>query len=112
MKTINITEVPEDFPRRSIPAVVSGVQSKIGVVLSEGRYFAGETPESRYERWDICEDLARQLAPVAQKDGAKHPEHSIEQTLARLRVSVSQKGWVSEAELDWLMNRIRVILEW
>ncbi|MCA3186915.1 MULTISPECIES: hypothetical protein [unclassified Cupriavidus] len=112
MQTINITDVPEDFPRRAIPAVVSGVQSKIGVVLSGGKYYAGETPEARCERWDICEDLARQLVPVAQKDGAKHPEHSVEQTLGRMRVSVSQKGWISEAELDWVLKRILTLLEW
>lgn len=112
MQTININDVPEDFPRHAMPAVVSGVQSKIGVVLSQGKYYAGETPEGRYERWDICEDLARQLALVAQKDGAKHPEHSIEQTLVRVRVSVSQKGWVSEAELEWLLKRVRTLLDW
>lgn len=112
MPTMNINEIPDDFPRRSIPAVVSGVQPKIGVVLSDGKYYAGETPEERYERWDICEDLARQLAPVAQKDAVKHPEHSVEQTLRRVRISVSQKGWVSEAELDWLLKRIRALLEW
>jgi hypothetical protein len=112
MQTMNTNDVPEDFPRRSIPAVIPGVQPKIGVVLSEGKYYAGETPGERYERWDICEDLARQLVPVAQKNTAKHPEHSVEQMLGRVRVSVAQKGWVSEAELDWLLKRIRTLLEW
>lgn len=109
---MDLHEVPDDFPRHALPAVVSGVQPKIGVVLSNGVYVAGQTTDERYERWDICEDLARQLAPVAEKDAARHPQHSVEDTLNRVRISVSRKGWVSEAEMDWLLPRIRTLLAW
>ncbi|WP_115665645.1 hypothetical protein [Cupriavidus taiwanensis] len=107
---MNIQDVPEDFPRVVIPAVVTGAQPKICVREIDGRYVAGQTEEERYERWDICEDLAQQLLSVAQKDATGHPEHSTEETLRRVRISVERKGWVSEAELDWLIGRLGTLL--
>ena len=105
-------EVPEKFPRDTMPAVMPGVQPKIGVVLHDGIYIAGQTSEERYERWLICEDLVGQLAVVAKKDSAAHPEQSQEQTLERMRVSVARKTWVSPDELAWLMHRLRTLLGW
>ncbi|WP_458762840.1 hypothetical protein [Cupriavidus basilensis] len=112
VQKFELTDIPDNFPWHTLPAAVPGAQPKLGVVFWEGTYIAGQTPEERYERWDICEDLARQLAPVARKDAIKHPEHSREQTLRRVRISVSQKGWVSEAEMNWLLRRIKTLLEW
>lgn len=108
---MNLDDVPADFPRIAIPAVVTGVQPKIGVREIDGRYVAGQTDAERYERWDICEDLAQQLLPVAQRDEAGHPGQSREQTLRRVRLSVSQKGWCSEDELDWLIGRLAALLQ-
>jgi len=105
-------EVPGKFPRDTMPAVMPGVQPKIGVVLRDGIYIAGQTPDERHERWLICEDLVGQLAPVAKKDAAAHPELSPEQTLERVRVSVARKAWVSPDELVWLMHRLRTLLGW
>ena len=112
MQKIELTDIPDDFPWHTLPAAVPGAQPKLGVIFSGGVYIAGQTSEERYERWFICEDLANQLLPVARKDATKHPEHSPEQTLRRVRISVSQKGWVSEAEMDWLLRRIKTLLEW
>lgn len=107
---MNIQDVPEAFPRVDI-SVVTGVQPKICVREIHGRYVAGQTEEERFERWEICEDLAQQLLQVARKDGAEHPEHSAEATLKRVRISVERKGWVSEAELNWLIGRLGVLLQ-
>ncbi|WP_066739192.1 hypothetical protein [Cupriavidus sp. D384] len=107
---MNLNDVPEDFPRSTMSSVVTGVQPKIGVREIDGRYVAGETEEERYERWDICEDLARQLLPVAQKDETEHAGQPREKTLWRIRISVSRKGWCSEDELDWLIGRLTVLL--
>lgn len=109
---MNLNDVPNDFPRRPLPGAVPGGQPKIGAVLSGGAYIAGETPEERYERWFICEDLANQLLPVARKDAAKHPQHSPDETLRRVRISVARKGWISPDELDWLLRRIKTLLQW
>ncbi|SDC53918.1 hypothetical protein SAMN05216345_102677 [Cupriavidus sp. YR651] len=108
---MNLNDVPENFPRITIPAVVTGVQPKIGVRGIDGRYVVGQTEEERYERWDICEDLAQQLLQVAQKDETGHPGQAREKTLRRLRISVSQKGWCSEDELDWLIGRLAALLQ-
>ncbi|WP_035883338.1 hypothetical protein [Cupriavidus metallidurans] len=108
---MNLSEVPEEFPRTTISAVVTGVRPKIGVREIDGRYVAGQTEEERYERWDICEDLARQLLPVARRDETEHPGQQREKTLRRVRISVSQKGWCSESELDWLIGRLAALLQ-
>jgi len=105
-------EVPEEFPRDTMPAVVPGVQPKICVVLHNGVYIAGQTPEERHERWLICEDLVEQLVPVAEKEAAAHPEQSQNQTLERVQVSVARKGWVSPDELTWMVHRLRTLLGW
>jgi hypothetical protein len=94
-------EVPDDFPRDAMPGAAPGVQIKLEGVLAE----------ERYERWLVCEDLAQQLVPVAKKDEAAHPEHRTEQTLERVCAAVASKAWVSPKELDWLMQRLRTLLE-
>ncbi|WP_432260833.1 hypothetical protein [Cupriavidus sp. TMH.W2] len=109
---MNLDDVPDDFPRHTLPAAVSGAQPKLGLRQIGGVYVAGQTAEERYERWVFCEDLAKQLLRVAQKDSAKHHHHSPVETLRRVRTSVSRKGWVSGAELDWLMLRIKALLQW
>jgi hypothetical protein len=103
--------VPNDFPRERIPAVVSGVQTKIGVLLSRGRYVL-QSEEQRAERYDVCEDLAHQLLRKTLSDAAKHPGHTSAETLERVREAVGGKGWVSPAELRWLMQRLRALLDW
>jgi hypothetical protein len=80
--------------------------------VSHGVYVAGQTDDERRERWLLCEDLAEQLVPVAQKDAVSHPHHSLHQTLERVRVSVARKAWVSPDELTWLMGRLQVLLGW
>ncbi|KVT83343.1 hypothetical protein [Burkholderia ubonensis] len=109
---MNLNDIPDDFPRPTLPAVVPGGQPEVGVALSWNVYLAGLTPEERYERWVICEDIAKQLLLVAQKDAAKYPHHSPDETLERLRRSVARKGWVSPAELDWLLQRMKALLQW
>ena len=46
--------IPDDFPRERMPPVVLGVQTKVGAVLSRGRYVL-QSEEQRAERYDICE---------------------------------------------------------
>lgn len=106
------SSVPDDFPRDDSPSVVAGAQPKVCVVLSAGKYVAGQTDVERQERWTICEDLAHQLLPKAEKDGETHPEHSNDVTLERMCAAVARKGWVSHSELTWLISRIQALLNW
>lgn len=102
--------IPDDFPRDTAPASLSGAQPKFAARMIDGKFFVGPTAEERAERWRICEDLARQLVAVAHKDMAKFPEHSREVTLERVRRAVEGKGWASVAEAEWLASRLRVLL--
>ncbi|WP_322050551.1 hypothetical protein [Paraburkholderia bannensis] len=110
--TMQTCLVPDDFPRDNSSGIVAGAQPKICVTLSEGKYAAGQTDSMREERWSICEDLAHQLITKAQKDMAANPEHSRDVTLERIRVAVVRKGWLSPAELPWLITRLRALLNW
>ncbi|TIW59617.1 MAG: hypothetical protein E5V48_17175 [Mesorhizobium sp.] len=104
--------VPDDFPRDVTPASLSGAQAKLAGRLIEGKLVVGLTEDERYERWDICEDLAQQLVGKAQKDAGRNPQHSREVTLQRLRRAIEAKGWVSVVEADWLVERLRALLHW
>ena len=104
--------VPDDFPWDTTPASLSGAQPKLAGRLIDGRFVVGLTPEERYERWDLCEDLARQLVPKALADAAKYPENSRADTLQRMRNAMQRKGWVSVVEMDWLIARLRTLLGW
>lgn len=106
------TPVPDDFPHDVTPASFSGAQPKLAVRMIDGKFVAGLTPEERAERWTICEDLAHQLVPKTIKDAAKNPEHSHDETLRRVRRAIEGKGWVSVLEADWLIERLRVLLDW
>ncbi|WP_239482735.1 hypothetical protein [Paraburkholderia sp. C35] len=107
-----IKHVPEDFPRNVTPASLAGAHPKLAGRLIDGKFVVGLTEEERFERWDICEDLAQQLVGVAQKDASKYPERSREMTLECIRRGISGKQWTSVVETDWLMGRLRSLLEW
>lgn len=103
---------PTDFPWDRTSAAVSGAQPKLAGRLIAGEFVAGQTAEERDARWDVCEDLTRQLVPKTLRDAEKHPGNSRDETLRRMSGAIAGKGWVSEEELGWLMGRLRVLLEW
>lgn len=106
------TPVPDDFPRDLAPAALSGAQPKLAARTTDGKFVASLTAEERAERWMVCEDLAHQLVSKALKDAVKHPQHSNDETLRRIRHAIEGKDWVSVIEADWLIERLRVLLEW
>ncbi|MEZ2307248.1 hypothetical protein AB6809_11525 [Paraburkholderia sp. RCC_158] len=94
------------------PASLSGAQPKLAGRLINGKLVVGQTDDERYQRWEVCEDLAQQLVSKARKDAAKYPQHSREVTLQRMRRAIEAKGWVSVVEADWLVERLRTLLGW
>jgi hypothetical protein len=105
-------QVPEDFPRNVAPASLAGAHLKLAGRFIDGKFIVGLTEEERFERWDICEDLAHQLIGIARNEALKYPENSREATLERVRRAVNGKQWTSAVETDWLMTRLRFLLEW
>ncbi len=104
--------VPDEFPRDVWPASVPGKQPKLVGRLINGKVVVGQTDDERFERWQVCEDLAQQLVAKARKDAATYPQHSFEVTLHRIRRAIDGKGWVSVVEADWLVERLRALLSW
>ncbi|UBM09988.1 hypothetical protein [Cupriavidus metallidurans] len=106
--------IPEDFPKNDWLGAVSGAQPKLLVRQNGERYEGASTEEARLERYDICEDLAQQLAPYTR---LKMSENcwSLEEALPRLEASVAKKvhncQWdFSAAEVTWIMKRTREVL--
>ncbi|WP_408419198.1 DUF2442 domain-containing protein [Paraburkholderia fungorum] len=106
------SQVPTNFPWDPTPALLSGAQPKLAGRMIDGRFVVGLTAEERWVRWDMCEDLARQLVKKTLQDAAKFPMHSHDVTLKRMRRAIERKGWLERLETDWLMDRLRVLLNW
>jgi hypothetical protein len=104
--------VPEDFPRDVTPASLAGAHPKLAGRLIDGKFVVGLTEEERFERWDICEDLAQQLVGVAHKEASKYPENSRDVILERVQRGIESKRWTSAVETNWLVARLRSLLEW
>ncbi|MHB9838298.1 hypothetical protein Q8F57_026080 [Paraburkholderia terrae] len=109
---MEVGDVPDDFPRDAMTAVVSGATPKVCVRLVSGVYCANQPDEERLERWLICEDLAVQLVPVARRDAVSNPALSARQTLQRVKAAVQAKNWLPAGELDWLVRRLAALLHW
>lgn len=106
--------VPPDFPRPQPHSAVSGAQAKLLLSSYEGKFYApGNTPPEVSERWNVCEDLARQLAQKAleSKSGKRAHMHEVailDQYLPRL---IATK-WTSAPEAIWIIRRCAEILGW
>lgn len=105
-------QIPSNFPRDTTPASLAGSQPKLSLRKIAGKFVVGLTAAERFERWDLCEDLAQQLVPKTLKDASKYPQNSREATLRRMRRAIDGKRWLSVVETDWMMERLRVLLGW
>lgn len=111
---MNQRVIPDDFPREQPARVVTGAQPKLVVRLIEGRYYAGLTEEELRERYDLCEDLAHQLAGYAARKMAEHG-WLLDDAMSRVEKSVTRKvsmrRWeFSPAEITWTMRRAHELL--
>lgn len=109
--------VPPDFPRGEGMASIAGVQPKVAVRIIDGQYIAGWTPEELQERYESCEDLARQLAAYCTRKAAENPAWTSDYNLQRTARGMSEHArvgrWdVTVAEQEWIMQRVRLLLDW
>jgi hypothetical protein len=109
---MEVGDVPDDFPRDTTAAVVSGATPKVCVRLVGRKYCADQSDDERLECWLVCEDLAAQLVAVATRDAVSNPELSRQQTLQRVKTAVQAKNWLPAGELDWLLRRLKALLGW
>lgn len=107
-------QVPPNFPRPVHYGAVAGVQPKLLLTSYNGKYYSpGCSPPELFERWDICEDLAKQLAAKSQESKAGKRSHMneveiLDQYLPRL---IATK-WTSEPEARWIIRRVAEMLGW
>ncbi|GIZ51897.1 hypothetical protein [Noviherbaspirillum aridicola] len=107
-------QVPSDFPRPVHHGAVPGVQPKLLMTSYNSRfYIPGCTPPEIFQRWNVCEDLARQLATKAVESRAGKRSHMseteiLDQYLPRL---IATK-WTSEEEARWIIRRAASMLDW
>lgn len=105
---------PEDFPISPAPHALAGNQAKIGIVEFEGKYYLpGETPIEHHHRWEICEDIAKQIAEKCLKKRTAEYAHLTEQEiLAMFQALLLKTGWGSKAEMQWTIRRVSDFLKW
>jgi hypothetical protein len=107
-------QVPLDFPRPVHHGTVSGAQPKLLMTQYQGRfYIPGCTPPEVFQRWDVCEDLAKQLSAksIESKAGKRRHLSDVEilnQYLPRLIAT----RWTTEEEARWTIRRTAAILGW
>ena len=106
--------VPADFPQPVHIGAIAGVQPKVLTVEYKGQFYpAGGIPPERYERWDICEDLARQIAQksLASKAG-KRAHMSEREILDQYLTRLIKTRWTSQPEARWIIRRTAAKLNW
>ena len=110
----DFTRVPLDFPRPTHYGAVPGAQPKLLMTQYKGRFYTpGCTPPELWERWDVCEDLAKQLAAKSLESKAGKRSHMsqieiLDQYLPRLIAT----RWTSEEEARWVIRRTAAVLGW
>jgi len=107
--------VPNDFPNGGTSGAVAGVIPKVLLVEYLGRYYEpGTSPPERFERWEVCEDLAQQFRAKCLETKAGARAHMSEcdilhQYLERL---LKKTSWGSSDEMRWVIRRAAELLQW
>lgn len=112
--TDNPRYTPEDFPRPTHHGSVAGIQPKALLRQYEGRFYnPGCTPPEVFQRWDVCEDLAKQLATKSVESRAGKRSHMSElEILDQYLPPLIATKWTSEEEARWIIRRAAVMLGW
>jgi len=106
--------IPSDFPRSARLGAVPGSQPKFLAVNYRGQFYQpGATPPEVYERWELCENLAVQLANKSVESKAGKRAHMSEvEILAQYLPRLIAQQWTSEAEARWIIRRVAQMLTW
>jgi len=107
-------QVPTDFPRTAIPGAVPGMTPKLLLVRFAGRcYLPGCSPPEIVQAYEVCMDLAQQLAVKAVESKAGKRSHMSEEAiLDQYLPRLIATRWVSELEARWVLRRVAALLNW
>lgn len=106
--------VPEDFPRPVHQGAVPGAQPKLLMTQYKGRFYTpGCTPPEIFDRWHVCEDIAKHLSAKSVESKAGKRSHMSElEILAQYLPRLIATRWTSEAEARWVIRRVATMLSW
>jgi hypothetical protein len=101
--------VPDDFPRRTEFGAVAGAQPKLLVTQDAGCFREGPRETEVLARYDMCEDLARQLVAYRARKAVEQPTWTADQL--RVKVAAGLRGksaqWgLAPAEVEWVLRRV------
>lgn len=107
-------KIPSDFPRTVRHAALPGSQPKLLVSKYKGHFYSlGCSPPELYERWEVCEDLAKQLAEKStiSKQGKRSHMSEVD-ILDQYLVRLIGLRWTSVEEARWVIRRVASMLDW
>lgn len=112
--TIDVKNLPSDFPSSPSLGSISGAQNKILATQHQGQYYSpGCTPPELLDRWKICEDLACQIAKKSLESKAGKRSHMDEaEILAQYFLRLVATCWTSESEAKWVIRRVAKLVGW
>lgn len=107
-------QIPAEFPATALLGAISGAQAKMLLTEFNGKFYSpGTSPPERFQRWDICEDLARQFSEKSLESKAGKRAHMSElEILQQYYERLLKTGWVSGAEGVWVIHRVANMLSW
>lgn len=109
------TAIPPDFPVEQPLAALTGAQPKLAVRYDaqSGSYTTALSEIELMARYEMCEDLARQLEQKCRKNrDTKYSQMSESEILVSLLSKLLQAGWGSKSEMKWVIRRTAEVLGW
>lgn len=109
------TSIPADFPREEPLAALTGAQPKLAVRFDAATLtYSSSIPSDELQaRFDLCEDLAHQLAQKCTRNrSTKYARMSENEILTSLLKKLHTTGWGSKAEMQWVIRRTAELLNW
>lgn len=108
--------IPDDFPRRTLNAALTGAMPKLSVrLMPDGTYSNVVSDDEHREAYENAEDLAQHLKTYVLRKEHENPEWTREYNLERTKKGVEKKmssgEWDLEPpELVWVMKRVLELL--
>lgn len=102
--------IPDDFPRGAPTGAVPGAHPKLLVREEAGRFLSARPTDSAVQgRYEVCDDLLRQLVRYSARKQAERPDWTPAQVREKVAASVRVKafGWgLSPDEAEWIVRRL------